>query len=81
MQSQHDISKQAATNRDLLTEVVKIKKIFYNSGFAKYNDCLNGGLRLMPNSNYIVLLKNDFNDMVENKMFYGNWSYLDHIIE
>lgn len=81
MLSQHDIGKQAATNRDLLTEVVKIKKIFYNSGFAKYDDCLNGGLRLVPNNDYIALLKNDFNDMVENKMFYGEQPDFNHIIE
>ena len=71
MLSQHDIGKHAATNRDLLTEVVKIKKIFYNSGSAKYDDCLNGGLRLVPSSDYIALLKEGFNNMVENKMFYG----------
>lgn len=81
MLSQHDIGKQAITNRELLTEVVKIKKIFYNSGFAKYDDCLNGGLRLVPNSDYITLLKNDFNNMVENKMFYDDQPNFNHIID
>jgi hypothetical protein len=81
MLSKHDIGKQAATNRALLKEVVKIKKIFYNSGFAKYDDCLNGGLRLVPNSDYIALLKDDFNNMVENKMFYGEQPDFNHIIE
>lgn len=81
MLSRHEIGKQAATNRALLTEVVKIKKIFYNSGFANYDDCLNGGLRLVPNSNYLSLLKADFNNMVESKMFYGEQPDFNYIIE
>lgn len=81
MLSQHDVGKQAVVNRDLLTEVVKIKKIFYNSSFAKYDDCLNGGLRLVPSGNYIALLKDDYNNMVENKMFYGEQPNFNQIIE
>jgi len=81
MLAQHDIGKQATTNRDLLIEVVKIKKIFYNSGFAKYDECLNGGFRLVPGSDYIALLEGDFNNMIENKMFYGEQPDFKHIIE
>jgi hypothetical protein len=65
------IGKRALSNRELLSEVIKIKKTFYNSGFAKYDDCLNGGLRLVPNDDYLRLLENDFTKMVSNNMFYG----------
>lgn len=81
MLSQHEIGKQAITNRDLLTEVVKIKKIFYNSGFASYDDCLDGKLHLIPSDDYLALLKKDFNKMVEHKMFYREQPDFDHIIE
>ncbi len=72
MLTNHDIGKHAQMNRALLNEVIKIKKTFYDSGFAKYDDCLNGNLRLIPNDNYLQLLKDDFNKMLSNKMFYGN---------
>jgi hypothetical protein len=52
-------------------EVIRVKKTFYNSSFAKYDDCLNGNLNLIPNKNHLKLLKEDFNKMISNKMFYG----------
>lgn len=71
MLANHDIGKQAILNRELLKEVIKIKKTFYDSGFAKYDDCLNGNLRLIPNESHLALLKDDFKKMLSNKMFYG----------
>jgi len=71
MLAKHEIGKKALNNRNLLNEVIKVKKKFYNSGFAKYDDCLNGNLRLVPNKNHLKLLKEDFNKMIINKMFYG----------
>ncbi len=80
MLSKNDIGKKALTNRDLLNEVIKVKKTFYDSGFAKYDDCLNGNLRLIPNEDYLQLLKDDFNKMLSNKMFYGQQPNFDNII-
>jgi hypothetical protein len=80
MLANHAIGKQALTNRELLNEVIKIKKTFYDSGFAKYDDCLNGNLRLVPNGDYLKLLKDDFNKMLSNKMFYGEQPDFDFII-
>ncbi|MHB1947364.1 MAG: nucleotidyl transferase AbiEii/AbiGii toxin family protein [Gammaproteobacteria bacterium] len=80
MLSKHDIGKKALINRDLLNEVIKVKKTFYDSGFAKYNDCLNGNLRLIPNEDYLLLLKDDFNKMLSNKMFYGQQPNFDNVI-
>lgn len=80
MLANHAIGKKAITNRELLKEVIKIKKIFYDSGFAKYDDCLNGNLRLIPNENYLKLLENDFSKMLENKMFYGEQPDFNNIV-
>lgn len=80
MLSQHNIGRQAVTNRNLLIEVVKIKKIFYNSSFAKYDDCLNGRLCIVPTRDYIALLKEDFSNMIENKMFYDTQPEFNQII-
>jgi hypothetical protein len=76
----HEIGKKALINRDLLTEVIKVKKTFYDSGFAKYDDCSNGNLHLVPNDDYLKLLNNDFNEMLNNKMFYGEQPDFDTII-
>lgn len=80
MLANHDIGNQALTNRELLNEVIKIKKTFYDSGFAKYDNCLNGNLRLIPNDDYLKLLKDDFNKMLSNKMFYGEQPNFDSIV-
>lgn len=77
----HEIGKQAISNRELLGEVIKIKKTFYDSGFAKYDDCLIGNLRLIPSDDYLELLKDDFNMMLGNKMFYGAQPDFDSIIK
>lgn len=80
MLANHDIGKEAIVNRELLKEVIKIKKTFYDSGFAKYDNCLNGNLHLIPNDDCIKLLKEDFNKMLSNKMFYGEQPNFDSII-
>lgn len=80
MLSKHEIGKQAQSNRDLLSEVIKVKKTFYDSGFAKYDDCLSGNLHLIPNDDYLKLLEEDFNKMLSNKMFYGEQPNFDSII-
>ena len=80
MLSNHEIGNRAQTNRDLLNEVIKVKKTFYDSSFAKYDDCLNGSLRLIPNEDYLKLLNEDFSKMLSNKMFYGQQPNFDNVI-
>lgn len=80
MLANHGIGEQAIKNKDLLNEVIKVKKTFYDSGFAKYDDCLNGNLHLIPNDNYLKLLEVDFGKMISNKMFYGEQPDFDSII-
>jgi hypothetical protein len=46
--SNNEIGSQAITNYELLKEVIKIKKTFYDSGYANYDDCLAGKFRLIP---------------------------------
>lgn len=81
MLANHDIGKHALANRGLLNEVIQIKKTFYDSGFAKYDNCLNGNLRLIPSDDYLKLLKDDFNKMLGNKMFYGLQPDFDLILD
>ncbi len=80
MLANHDIGKRAIANRDLLKEVVKIKKTFYDSSYANYEACLKGNFRLIPNEAYLKLLKTDFDMMLRNKMFYGEQPDFEKII-
>lgn len=76
----HEIGSKAQNNKELLKEVIKIKKIFYNSSFAKYDDCLNGKLCLIPETVSLLKLKKDFEKMVSSGMFYNKNPEFDEII-
>lgn len=80
MLSNHDIGTQAINNKELLQEVIKIQKTFYNSSFAKFDDCLSGNFCLIPNDDYLKSLDADFNKMLSNKMFYGEQPNFDDIV-
>jgi hypothetical protein len=80
MLANHEIGKQALANHKLLNEVIKIKKTFYDSGFAKYDDCVNGNICLIPSDDYLKLLKDDFNKMIVNKMFYSEPPSFEKVI-
>jgi len=63
------IGREAVERRDLLEEVVKVKKVFYHSGNARYDDCLTGDLRLVPGDAAREVLARDFAAMREAGMF------------
>ena len=75
------IGQGALKNRDLLIDVVKHKKAFYNTNYAKYDDCLNGQLRLLPGDNVLKLLEEDFKRMTDAGMFIGTPPAFNRIIE
>lgn len=62
---------EALERRDLLIEVVKLKKVFYDASYARYDDCLQGNLRLIPNDASLTALQGDFRQMVGAGMFIG----------
>lgn len=76
-----DIGQRALKNRDLLADVVKHKKVFYNTGYANYDACLMGELRLIPDAAVLPALRDDFDRMVSAGMFIGDAPAFDAIIE
>ena len=66
-----DIGQAALENRDLLVDVVKLKKVFYHASYAKYDACLFGQLRLLPDDVVLVSLAQDFQHMIDAGMFIG----------
>lgn len=73
--------QSALTNRDLLADVVKHKKVFYNTSYANYDACLAGQLRLLPDKAVLAALSADFQRMIDAGMFIGDAPAFDVIIE
>lgn len=59
----HDIGKAALADRGLLEDVVRYKKVFFNSDYANYDCCLDGRLRLVPDPDQLPSLQSDYNEM------------------
>lgn len=60
----------ALADRAVLADVVRHKKVFYDASYAKYNDCLSGSLRLIPDPSDLAGLEADYRAMVASGMFY-----------
>ena len=71
----------AEKSRDILNQVVKHKKDFFHHSFANYDDCIGGGLRLVPKADFQKLLAEDFESMIKAGMFYKEPPKFDVILE
>ncbi len=63
------IGQEAMADRALLKDVVDHKKVFFHSGHANYDECLSGGLRLVPDETLLADLAQDFKEMENSGMF------------
>ncbi len=77
----HDIGRRALADRALLVDVVKFKKVFYRAGYANYDACASGGLRLVPGAAMLASLRADFEQMLGSGMFEGQPPRFDQVIE
>jgi len=77
----HEIGRSALANRALLEDVVKHKQVFFSSSFARYDACLEGALRLLPDGDALGALRRDYEDMRAAGMFSGNAPQFDSIAE
>lgn len=68
--SESEIGRRALTDRELLADVVRYKKAFFHASYAKYDDCLNKRLRLLPSAGLLEELRNDFHKMKNEGMFF-----------
>lgn len=78
--SQSQIGKSAVADRDLLADVIRLKKRFYNSATANYDECNSGGLKLIPNETNLQILENDYLKMTRAGMLYGDIPTFEEII-
>ncbi|MGE8063912.1 nucleotidyl transferase AbiEii/AbiGii toxin family protein [Pseudomonas sp. NPDC089569] len=72
MLAQHEAGRRAMEDLDLLADVVGLKKVFYRSASAQYDRCLTGELNLMPDSENLVRLENDYREMQGSGMLNGH---------
>ncbi len=66
-----EIGERAIANRELLKAVVHHKTVFFNYGYAHYDQCLTGGLRLIPTGTLLTALERDYKVMEAAGFFYG----------
>lgn len=63
------IGKEALAKREILADVIRHKKAFFNASYSHYDDCLNNRLRLIPNPEEQKNLEEDYRKMVDSAMF------------
>ncbi len=65
----------------LLKDVVALKNVFFRSAVSNYDECLEGRLRLIPETNCLKKLKDDYREMKGARMFYGNIPEFEEMVE
>jgi len=81
MLTESPLGQEALSRRDLLTDVVRHKKIFYNTSYANYDNCLVGRMRLLPDEPALDALGEDYRRMVDAGMFIGKPPSFTAVIE
>ena len=76
----HPVGKAALSDRLLLAEVVRHKKVFFHSSYACYDECLRGRARLLPDSGKLLELKEDYKQMRESGILNKNALDFDTVI-
>lgn len=64
-----------------MVDVVKVKKVFFNSSTANYDACLAGGLQLIPTGESLTELKRDYSAMQAANMILGEVPDFEDIID
>ena len=81
MLAEHHTGKSAINNRELFEEVVRHKKVFFHTGYADYDACLEGHLKLLPEAGTLKGLRGDYEKMVAAGMMYSAPPSFDEIVE
>ena len=79
--AQHDTGQSAIDDRGLFEDVIRHKEIFYNASYAKYDECLEGRLLLLPDDDCMPGLKADYGKMASAGMMYSETPDFDDIVE
>lgn len=73
-----DIREKSFENIELLKTVIDFKKKFYASNWAKYDDIMNGHLKLIPSKEGLEIFSKDYDGM--KNMLFGEKIPFDKIV-
>lgn len=79
--ARHDTGQSAIDDRGLFEDVIRHKEIFYNASYAKYDECLEGRLLLLPDDDCMPGLKTDYGKMASAGMMYSEAPDFNDIVE
>ncbi|WP_228128962.1 nucleotidyl transferase AbiEii/AbiGii toxin family protein [Acinetobacter guillouiae] len=79
--SNHTIGQNAIQDVNLLKDVVALKNIFFNAGYANYPKCLSGDFVLLPDDLGIRQLRVDYEKMIESNYLNDSTISFDQIIQ
>jgi len=72
MLADHAIGRAAIGDRALLEDVVRHKKVFFDSKDSNYDEGLSGRLKLVPREAAVAALRRDYEAMIGAAMFFGD---------
>ena len=73
-----DIKEKSFDNLDLLKAVIEFKKKFYACNWAKYDDIMEGNIKLIPSDKALEIFSKDYDSM--KNMLFGEKISFDIII-
>ncbi|WP_312682654.1 nucleotidyl transferase AbiEii/AbiGii toxin family protein [Stenotrophomonas chelatiphaga] len=76
----HQIGLDARANILLLDEVLKVKRTFFNSGYANYDLCEQGEFKLVPEGEILAALRDDYQAMLAAGMFIASPPTFDEVL-
>jgi len=65
-----DVGASAINDKELLNDVILQKNVLYYSGFADYEACSEGALKIVPDGTLAKSLSDDFERMKDDGMFW-----------
>ncbi|WP_294992654.1 nucleotidyl transferase AbiEii/AbiGii toxin family protein [uncultured Stenotrophomonas sp.] len=68
----HNIGREALASRTILEQVVATKTRFFKYAFSRYDLCLKGEFRIIPDQSALSELQADYVTMTNASMFYGD---------
>ena len=77
----HDVGRAALSDRTLLAEVVRHKKVFFHAGNANHDQCLDGRLRLVPDEDQLPALQSDYDAMRKARILSDEAPRFDALIK
>ena len=79
--SKSEVAEQSLVQLDLLNHVVEHKKIFFSRGSDDYDEALRGQLHLVPLEARLTALRQDYEKMQRDRMFFGAVPTLEEILK